>query len=332
MDLLIYLWFTLVALSLIVLIWDLTTHTPTGTVMKVAWILVVAYTGPIGFALFWKSCRQPKGIAHDVFIRDHWRQATGSLLHCVAGDATGIIIAAAVVYHFGLPNGIDLVIEYLAAFVVGLFVFQALFMIKMFQGDYWLAVRKTFFAETVSMNMVMLGMFPSMLLLKLIIPNADSPYNAEFWFLMSMATIVGMATAYPINSWMVRRGLKHGMMSAMPKGDHQTAHGGEHQHQGHEHDKHQQMHMEMHQQEDEHMKHDENGHMHEHEDMPTRDHAHAEHKHGSHGEMVSHGAHSGHQAKSLPTAQIYGIILGTFALLIIAVALTSLAVPISFSR
>ncbi|MCP4953519.1 MAG: DUF4396 domain-containing protein [Proteobacteria bacterium] len=34
---------------------------------------------------------------------------------------------------------------------------------------------------------------------------------------MSLVTMAGMVTAYPINSWMVRRGLKHGMMSAQPK-------------------------------------------------------------------------------------------------------------------
>ena len=31
---------------------------------------------------------------------------------------------------------------------------------------------------------------------------------------MSAATPVGAVTAYPINSWLVRRGFKHGMMSA----------------------------------------------------------------------------------------------------------------------
>lgn len=34
---------------------------------------------------------------------------------------------------------------------------------------------------------------------------------------MSVATLVGMLPAYPINSWMVARDLKHGMMSAIPK-------------------------------------------------------------------------------------------------------------------
>lgn len=31
---------------------------------------------------------------------------------------------------------------------------------------------------------------------------------------MSLAAMTGMVTAYPINSWIVARGIKHGMMTA----------------------------------------------------------------------------------------------------------------------
>ena len=94
--------------------------------------------------------------------------------------------------------------------------FQALFMRAMYGGNYWLAVRKTFFAETVSMNMVMVGMFPTMAILMHALPGADDPTRALFWGVMSAATMAGMITAYPINSWMVSRELKHGMMTAIP--------------------------------------------------------------------------------------------------------------------
>ncbi len=211
------LWYLLTAGSQVLLVWDFATNTPAGRVMKLAWVLVVFYTGPVGLLLYLLTCRQPLPGTHDQFIAAHWKQATGSLLHCVAGDATGIILSAAIVYHFGLPNGVDLVIEYLSAFVVGLFVFQALFMLSMYGGDYWLAVRKTFFAETVSMNMVMVGMIPTMVILMHRVPGADDPTSGAFWGVMSLATLAGMVTAYPINSWMVARGLKHGMMSAVPK-------------------------------------------------------------------------------------------------------------------
>lgn len=137
-------WYVLTAASLAFVIWDLFKNTPALWVMKLAWVLIILYTGPVGLILYLLSCRQPMPATHDEFISAHWKQSVGSMMHCVAGDATGIILAAAVVYHFGLPNGIDLIIEYSSAFVVGLLVFQALFMRSMFGGDYFLAVRRTF--------------------------------------------------------------------------------------------------------------------------------------------------------------------------------------------
>jgi hypothetical protein len=205
-------WYLLTAASVAFVVYDLLTNTPAPWVMKVAWVLVVAYTGPVGLFLYVLACRQPLPGMHDRFIAPHWKQAVGSLLHCVAGDATGIILAAAIVDGLGLPNGIDLLLEYVAAFAVGLLVFPALFMPDMF-GGYAAAVRQTLFAETVSMNMVMVGMVPVMLLLRARPGSADAR-SAKFWGVMSLATIAGMVAAYPINSWMVARKIKHGMMSA----------------------------------------------------------------------------------------------------------------------
>ena len=46
------LWFLLTGLSLVFVILDLLTNTPVSWVQKFAWILVIAYTGPIGLFLF----------------------------------------------------------------------------------------------------------------------------------------------------------------------------------------------------------------------------------------------------------------------------------------
>jgi hypothetical protein len=62
--------------------------------------------------------------------------------------------------------------------------------------------------------MVMVGMIPTMVILMYRLPGSDNPTNPTFWGIMSLATMAGMVTAYPINSWMVARGIKHGMMSA----------------------------------------------------------------------------------------------------------------------
>jgi hypothetical protein len=108
---------------------------------------------------------------------------------------------------------VDLVIEYITAYLVGLFLFQAMMMAGMYQGDYLLAVRKTIFAETVSMNMVMLGMIPAMVLMNHLLPGAEGPLQPKFWFVMSMATLAGGLTAYPVNFFLVKYRLKHGCMT-----------------------------------------------------------------------------------------------------------------------
>jgi len=101
-------------------------------------------------------------------------------MHCVAGDATGLILGAIVTFHLGFPNGLDLVIEYLTAFIMGLLIFQALFMKSMMGGDHFIAVKKTFFAETVSMNFVMVGMIPFMAIMRMKIPGGDDPKGLLF--------------------------------------------------------------------------------------------------------------------------------------------------------
>lgn len=211
------LWYILTAGSLVFIVWDLQTNTPVTWVMKLAWVLIVLYTGPIGLFIYLLACRQPLPETHDAYIAAHWKQSIGSMMHCVAGDATGIILAAIVTYSLGLPNGIDLIIEYAAGFLVGLFVFQSLFKVLMTHTRYLTAVRQSFFPETVSMNMVMTGMLPVKAILMAKLAGADDPTKPEFWGIMSLATMAGMVTAYWINSWMVGRGLKHGMMSATPK-------------------------------------------------------------------------------------------------------------------
>lgn len=206
-------WFALTGLSVLFVVYDSVTNGVTSWVQRAAWILVTIYTGPIGAFVYLLTCRRPFPGGHDAFTRPIWKQAMNSEMHCVAGDATGIMIAAAIVPVFGLANGWDAVLEYIAGFAMGLFIFQALMMRGMYDGDYWRAVRKTFFAETVSMNLVMTGMLPVMIILADAIPSSESPLNASFWFRMGIATIVGGIFAYPINYWLVKNHLKHGCMT-----------------------------------------------------------------------------------------------------------------------
>ena len=206
-------WFTLTGISLLYVIWDQLTNTPSVPVMKLAWFLVIIYTGVVGLIFYLLGCKKPKNKTHDAYIQVHWKQALGSEIHCVAGDATAIILAAAILHYVNLPNGWEAIIEYCSAWLFGLLIFQALFMRTMY-SSYWEAVKRCIFAETVSMNFIMAGMIPVVLVTKHLLPQASNPFTPAFWGMMSAATIIGSFFAYPINSWLVKKGIKHGMMSA----------------------------------------------------------------------------------------------------------------------
>ena len=158
------------------------------------------------------SCREPIAGTHDEFIKAHWKQTLGSQIHCIAGDALAILVAAIILSFYSLSSTSEAIIEYVAAYLFGLLVFQALFMRNMF-STYKEAVLKSIFPETVSMNFVMAGMLPTIAIIKSRIPEASDPSSLYFWAMMSLATFVGFVFSYPVNSWMVEKKIKHGMMT-----------------------------------------------------------------------------------------------------------------------
>jgi hypothetical protein len=68
------------------------------------------------------------------------------------------------------------------------------------------------------MNGVMAGMAAVMVPWMTRDPQAMEPTSPRFWFTISIALTAGFVVAYPINWWLVDRGLKHGMMTVRPTG------------------------------------------------------------------------------------------------------------------
>ncbi|WP_458761194.1 DUF4396 domain-containing protein [Afipia sp. TerB] len=223
-------WFVLAIASTAYVAFDQFNGNPEPTVMKWGFILVTLYMGPFGLLLYVLADKEPRPGEHERFTSPLWKQGIGSTIHCVAGDATGIILAAAVTALMGLPMWIDLIVEYVAGFSFGLFIFQSLFMKKMMGGTYWENVRKSFMPEFISMNAMMAGMAPTMSLLMMGRDmRAMDPLELVFWGVMSLGVMVGFATAYPFNVWMVKKKIKHGLMTVRAEGGasqpHREAHG-----------------------------------------------------------------------------------------------------------
>ena len=211
-------WFVLTGFSVAYVAWDAFTRNPELTVMKVGWVLVTLYAGPVAAALYVLSCQEPGPYQHEAFIKPLWKQALGSTIHCLAGDATGIILAAAITTALGFPMWLELISEYVLGFSFGLLFFQALFMRDMLGGSYPRAVARSFMPEWLSMNGVMAGMIPVMVVLAGRDMQAMEATSLRFWGIMSLATLVGGVIAYPVNVWLVTKGLKHGMGSVRALG------------------------------------------------------------------------------------------------------------------
>ncbi|MCR6732583.1 MAG: DUF4396 domain-containing protein [Afipia sp.] len=213
-------WFILAIGSTAYVAIDQFRNNPEPTVMKWGFILVTLYMGPFGLLLYVLADKEPRPGEHEQFTSPLWKQGIGSTIHCVAGDATGIILAATVTALLGLPMWIDLIVEYVAGFSFGLFIFQALFMKKMMGGTYWENVRKSFMPEFISMNAMMAGMAPTMSLLMMGRDmRAMDPLELVFWGVMSLGVMVGFVTTYPFNVWMVKKKIKHGLMTERSDGE-----------------------------------------------------------------------------------------------------------------
>jgi hypothetical protein len=218
LDTLLVVWFALTGLSVAYVAWHAFTLNPQLKLMKWGWVLVTLYGGPIMAALYVLSCQEPATRRHEDFVRPLWKQAFGSTIHCVAGDATGVIVAAAISSAIGLPMWLDVITEYVFGFAFGLFVFQALFLRDMFGGSYRRALRAAFIPEWLSMNAVMAGMIPTMVRLMSRDMAAMHATSLRFWGVMSLATLIGFVIAYPMNLWLVGVDLKHGMGTARALG------------------------------------------------------------------------------------------------------------------
>src|SRR5215510_11961755 len=202
------LWFLLAAVSLLFVAVDIRS-TPESPVMKWGFVLLTAYTGVVGAFLYVLGCREPLPGLHERYVAVRWRQTLGSTMHCVAGDGVGILAGAVLSSVFGLAGLTEVVIEYVLGFAFGWTIFQALFMRDMAGGSYGRALKSTFMSELLSMNLLMAGMMPAMMILRRYVPMADNPMTPNFWFVLSIALLLAFIPAYPINSSLAANHPKH---------------------------------------------------------------------------------------------------------------------------
>lgn len=143
--------------------------------------------------------------------------ATG-VSHCGAGCTLGDIIAEFTIFALGLTlAGETLFAEYVGDYVLALALgigFQY-FAIAPMRG---LGVRKGPGAglqgRLLSLTAFEVGLFGWMALMAFVFfpaPHHLYPGDGAYWFLMQIGMVIGFFTAWPVNMWLIRKGIKEAM-------------------------------------------------------------------------------------------------------------------------
>jgi hypothetical protein len=149
-------------------------------------------------------------------------QVTAAVYHCGAGCTLGDIIGEAGLFAIGgsvatFVGGSEfatkLVIDFALAYTLGIF-FQYFTIVPMRGLSPAKGVLAAVRADTISILAFEIGMFAWMAVTRFALfpePTRIHPNMAVFWFMMQIAMIVGWATAYPANVWLLRKGWKEKM-------------------------------------------------------------------------------------------------------------------------
>jgi hypothetical protein len=65
-------------------------------------------------------------------------------------------------------------------------------------------------ADTLSLVAYEIGMFAWMAFRTWLYPELE-PTSLSYWLMMQVAMVLGFATTYPVNWWLIRRGIKEKM-------------------------------------------------------------------------------------------------------------------------
>jgi hypothetical protein len=193
-------------------------------IMEAVWPVTALYLGPLAswaYRRFGRPISQRWQAEHG---RDEppdkpgWATTAVGVSHCGAGCTLGDILAEFVVFGLsatvaGVAVYAEMIGDYLAAVALGI-VFQY-FAIAPMRG---LSVRKGLAqaakADVLSLTSFEIGLFGWMALMAFVFYPAPHPLHPDspvYWFLMQIGMIIGFATAWPTNVWLIRRGIKEAM-------------------------------------------------------------------------------------------------------------------------
>jgi hypothetical protein len=180
--------------------------------MRIIWVMAILLIGPIGLLAYLLSYRGPLRTADPVDSLTNARCAFGSVATSLLGPAVGMLLGFIILVlapTIGQTPLEMVLVFYSLPFLFGLLAFRTPLMVFVRGKGFWDALRKAVPAEMISVNLILLGMFPATvvpitLLNTLPIPDVSNPANPLFWIIFVVAALVSLIIGYPAHFWMVK--------------------------------------------------------------------------------------------------------------------------------
>jgi hypothetical protein len=213
----------LAVLCAVGLLFDLTRRPQQMGVMNFVWPLTALYGGPLAVGAYVGIGRAKKpsetGAENHAMHRHRpmWQSALLGATHCGGGCMLGDVLTDGGLFLLGasalLGSALltSYVFDFVAAYLLGI-VFQYFAIVPMRhlspEAGIWAAVK----ADTLSLVAFQVGMYAWMAIYqKAIFQPRLQPNSPVFWFMMQIGMLAGLATAFPMNWFLVKTGIKEGM-------------------------------------------------------------------------------------------------------------------------
>lgn len=213
------------ALSAAVIARDLLRRPQRMWIMNLVWP-VTALFGTLW--ILWQYFTYGRTASHHAMQTPFPVVVANGALHCGSGCVLGDICAEWLV--FALPSiAIAFgwqslfaekifavwIVDYLFAYAFGIF-FQYFTIAPMRGLSFWPGLVAAVKADTFSLTAWQIGMYGFMAVAYFAIFRSAlgvrlATPSVEFWFMMQIAMICGFITAYPVNWWLIRSGIKEAM-------------------------------------------------------------------------------------------------------------------------
>ena len=221
----------LLALGLAVLcsLWiaiDVLRHPQQMWIMNAVWILTPLYSGLVGLWAYYQvgrlttkaSVRQAKARGEESpgKQKPFWQSVAVGALHCGSGCTLADVLVETAVFFvpvvlFGRKLFGAWAVDFVFAFLFGI-VFQYFTIKPMRDLSVGEGIKAAVKADTFSLMAWQVGMYGWMAIATFVLFGHELKANDPvFWLMMQLAMVAGFLTAYPVNWWLLRSGMKEVM-------------------------------------------------------------------------------------------------------------------------